>query len=114
MLLTVDQAAAELGGASVGFVRKLIRGGQLRAARLGRLVRVDPADLAKYVESSKSGGAPCSTVNESRDSGGSSSTTRASATASRLAATLRQQRQSRRAASGRRSSKKPALVVVRE
>lgn len=71
MLLTVDQVAHELGGVSPGLVRKQVRLGALPAVKVGRCVRIDPRDLAVYVERCKSG--PCST--NAAGFGGSTSST---------------------------------------
>lgn len=47
-LLTREQAA-ELLGISVSGVKRQIRKRNLRAVRLGRLVRIEPADLREFV-----------------------------------------------------------------
>jgi len=113
MLLTVDQAASELGGVSPALVRKQVRLGRLPAVRVGRCVRIDPLDLARYVEASKAV-ASCSTSNRGRQSGGRNSGTPANATVCRRVAELRSRRQQRLAGSASKSKHATALVVVED
>ena len=47
LALTVEQAAASLA-VSPGMIRKLIRGGQLRAFRVGTLSRISIDELRAY------------------------------------------------------------------
>lgn len=51
-LLSVVEAAAYLG-VSAWHVRRLVWGGDLPAVRLGRLVRIDRADLDKFIDEQK-------------------------------------------------------------
>lgn len=48
-LLTIDEVAQRLK-VSPSTVRRLIRRGGLKTVRLGRLIRVRPADLNDYIE----------------------------------------------------------------
>jgi excisionase family DNA binding protein len=52
-LLTVDQAG-ELLGVSPYTIRSWIRSGKIRPTRLGRLVRIEKAELKRFIESGKS------------------------------------------------------------
>jgi excisionase family DNA binding protein len=47
-LLTIDQAAARIG-MSARYVRRLIAERQIVFYRLGRAVRIDPADLTAHI-----------------------------------------------------------------
>ena len=51
-LLSVVEAAAYLG-VSAWHVRRLVWGGDLPAVRMGRLVRLDRADLDKFIDEQK-------------------------------------------------------------
>lgn len=51
-LMKVVEAAAYLG-VSVWHVRRLVWGGDLPAVRVGRLVRIDRADLDKFIDEQK-------------------------------------------------------------
>ncbi len=55
-LLTVRQVA-EMLGVCERTVFSLTQEGKLPAARIGRAVRYDPADVAAFIAASKSGGA---------------------------------------------------------
>jgi excisionase family DNA binding protein len=50
--------ASELVGVSIRTLRRAIAAGRLRARRLGRLVRIDVAELTRWVESDGSAAAP--------------------------------------------------------
>ena len=52
-LLTVDAAAAMLGGIHNNTVRRMIDRGELPAVRVGRRRMVDPRDLREYVAARK-------------------------------------------------------------
>ena len=52
-LLTYREVA-EVLGVTDRTVWELVRKGELRNVRVGRSVRVDPADLRKFIEDSKS------------------------------------------------------------
>lgn len=54
-LLTLDQVAAKLQ-VSMSTVRRLLDRGELKAVRIGRSLRVRPADLAAYIEANAEGG----------------------------------------------------------
>jgi excisionase family DNA binding protein len=60
-LMTIDEVAREL---SVGrtYAWELTAGGQLPTVRLGRLVRVRPADLRRYIDHLADGDATDSPV----------------------------------------------------
>lgn len=49
-LLTIEQAAAALG-TKAWFVRNAISTGELPIVRLGRLIRIEPADLQAFKSS---------------------------------------------------------------
>ena len=51
-LLTIDDVADQLA-ASTRHVRRLIARGELPAHRIGRLVRVSPDDLARFLAASR-------------------------------------------------------------
>ena len=51
-LLTIDQAATRIG-MSARYVRRLIAERQIVSYRLGRSVRIDPADLAAHVHAGR-------------------------------------------------------------
>lgn len=51
-LLTVRQVAAYLG-VSERTVRRLIATGQLRCIHIGRLTRIDPGDVSRWVSARK-------------------------------------------------------------
>ncbi len=54
-LLTYREAAGVLGVTS-RTVWQLVNDGVLQAVRIGRLVRIDEADLRAFIDSAKSGG----------------------------------------------------------
>jgi excisionase family DNA binding protein len=56
-LLEVAHVAHRLS-ASQEFVRRLIREGKLRAIRIGRRWRVDPADLEAFIDQQRTAGEP--------------------------------------------------------
>lgn len=51
-LLTVHQVAAQWG-VSERTVRRLIATGRLRCIRIGRLVRIDPGDVSRWLSARK-------------------------------------------------------------
>ena len=51
-LLSIEEVA-ELLGLEYKSVYRLVRGGELVAARVGRVYRVSPADLSAYLERQK-------------------------------------------------------------
>jgi len=51
-LLTVRQVAA-LWGVSEKTVRRLIATGRLRCIRIGRLIRIDPGDVSRWLSARK-------------------------------------------------------------
>jgi excisionase family DNA binding protein len=55
-LLTVEQAAAAIGMRK-SWVYERVRRGEIPHVKLGRLLRFDPKDLARYVEAHKRGAA---------------------------------------------------------
>ena len=64
-LLNVRQIAAEVLGCSEDHVWRLIRSGRLRTVRIGRLVRIQRADLENLI--SRSQEVPAETHEPSRD-----------------------------------------------
>jgi excisionase family DNA binding protein len=52
--LLTYQRVAEILGVTDRTVWELVRKGELRKVRVGRSVRVDPADLRQFIEDSKS------------------------------------------------------------
>ena len=51
-LLTVGEAASWLN-VSEKTIRRLIASGRIKCIRLGRLVRLEPADVSRFVEARK-------------------------------------------------------------
>jgi excisionase family DNA binding protein len=60
-LLTQQQAAKRLA-VGVRMIERLIASGQLPAVRVGRYVRIDPADLAAFLERGRTLPAPAACV----------------------------------------------------
>lgn len=54
-LLVDARAAANMLSISLRKLWSMTAGGELRAVRIGRLVRYDPADLRAYIEKHKGG-----------------------------------------------------------
>jgi excisionase family DNA binding protein len=54
--LLTPKEAAKILGVSLTTMRGIIASGDLRYARLGKRIMIDPADLEKYVEDRKTGG----------------------------------------------------------
>lgn len=52
--LMTYQAAAKVLGITDRTLWELVRKGELRNVRVGRSVRIDPADLRQFIEDSKS------------------------------------------------------------
>jgi excisionase family DNA binding protein len=53
-LLSPEQVAA-LAGVSLSTVRRAIDSGELRAAHVGRLIRIRPADFDRYLDREREG-----------------------------------------------------------
>lgn len=53
-LLTIQETAGRLG-LHPQTVRKIVKSGRLRVARIGRSIRIRPEDLEEFIESSRAG-----------------------------------------------------------